>query len=67
MPRAKPGDERTVAPLPGDDELEMLLQNMEGMDIEHLVNSFKVNCKDMSKRSTLIISSRREIQRFRSW
>ena len=50
MPRAKPGDERTVAPLPGDDELEMLLQNMEGMDIEHLVNSFRVNCKDMLKK-----------------
>ncbi|NLZ29190.1 MAG: hypothetical protein GX885_00305 [Methanomicrobiales archaeon] len=50
VPGVKPGQERAGAPLSGADELEMLLQNMGEMDIEQLVSSFRVNCKDMLKK-----------------
>ena len=49
-----PGETRetTAAPPSGDDEINTLIRNMEEMDVEELVSSFRVNCKDMLKRST---------------
>jgi len=50
MPRAKPAQEMVGPSQSGDDELDTLIQNMEEMDVDQLVSSFKVNCKDMLKR-----------------
>ncbi|MFA7073380.1 MAG: hypothetical protein WC138_12850 [Methanoculleus sp.] len=46
----KPVRETTAAPPSGDDEINMLIRNMEEMDVEQLVSSFRVNCKDMLKK-----------------
>ncbi|HOI57587.1 hypothetical protein DSECCO2_435580 [anaerobic digester metagenome] len=39
----------TVFP-PESDEIDTLVRNMEDMDVEQLVNDFRVNCKDMLRR-----------------
>ncbi|UYU18369.1 MULTISPECIES: hypothetical protein [Methanoculleus] len=50
MPGVKPAQETAEASQPGGDEIDTLVQNMEEMDVEQLVGSFKVNCKDMLKK-----------------
>jgi len=50
MPGVKPAEEAAEASQSGGDELDTLVQNMEEMDVEQLVSSFKVNCKDMLKK-----------------
>jgi len=50
MPGVKPVRETTAAPPSGDDEINTLIRNMEEMDVEELVSSFRVNCKDMLKK-----------------
>ncbi|MDV2482270.1 hypothetical protein F8E02_09720 [Methanoculleus sp. Wushi-C6] len=46
MPGVKPAQ----APEPGNDEIDTLVQNMESMDVDQLVNDFRVNCKDILRR-----------------
>ncbi|GLI46099.1 hypothetical protein [Methanoculleus bourgensis] len=50
MPGVKPVRETAAAPPSGDDEINTLIRNMEEMDVEELVSSFRVNCKDMLKK-----------------
>lgn len=50
MPGAKPVQEAAATPPSGSDDIEMLIRNMEEMDIEQLVSSFRVNCKDMLRK-----------------
>ena len=50
MPGVKPAQGTAEASPSGGDELDTLVQNMEEMDVEQLVSSFKVNCKDMLKK-----------------
>ncbi len=40
----------TGASQPGSDEIDTLIQNMENMDVDQLVNDFRVNCKDILRR-----------------
>jgi hypothetical protein len=47
MPGVKPMQETAEASQSGDDEIEMLVQKMDEMDVEQLVSSFRINCKDM--------------------
>lgn len=53
MPGVKPAQERDVTPPSTDDEVDMLIQNMEGMDIDQLVSRFRVSCKDMLRKINL--------------
>ncbi|MFA7198815.1 MAG: hypothetical protein WC093_05950 [Methanoculleus sp.] len=39
-----------VAPPPGGDDMDVLIRNMEDMNVEQLVNDFRVNCKDMLRK-----------------
>jgi len=50
MPGVKPAQETTEASQSGGDEIDALVQNMEEMDVEQLVGSFKLNCRDMLKK-----------------
>jgi len=50
MPGVKPVQETAAAPPSGDDEIDTLIRNMEEMDVEELISSFRVNCKDMLKK-----------------
>ncbi|SCL75276.1 hypothetical protein L21_1171 [Methanoculleus chikugoensis] len=50
MPGVKPAQEKAEAPQSGGDEINELVQNMEEMDVEQLVGSFKLNCRDMLKK-----------------
>ncbi|MCK8517486.1 hypothetical protein [Methanoculleus sp. 7T] len=50
MPGVKPVQETTAAPQSGSEEIDTLVRNMEEMDVEQLVGSFRVNCKDMLRR-----------------
>jgi len=50
MPGVKPVQETAAAPPSGNDEIDTLIRNMEEMDVEQLVSSFRVNCKDMLRR-----------------
>jgi len=50
MPGTRPVQEMGVASPSGNDEIDMLIQNMEKMNIEQLVSTFRVNCKDMLRK-----------------
>lgn len=50
VPGEKPIQGAAVAPPSGGDDMDMLIQNMEDMNVEQLVNDFRVNCKDMLRR-----------------
>ncbi|WP_292521164.1 hypothetical protein [Methanoculleus sp.] len=50
MPGVKPIQETAAAPPSGNGEIDTLMRNMEEMDVEQLVSSFRVNCKDMLRR-----------------
>lgn len=50
MPGVKPVEETVEAPRLGSDEIDTLVQNMEDMDVDQLISSFRVNCKDMLRR-----------------
>jgi hypothetical protein len=49
MPGVKPVQAAGV-PQSGNDEIDVLIQNMENMDVDQLVNDFRVNCKDILRR-----------------
>lgn len=51
MPGVKPvqGEAAVVSPS-GSDDMDMLIRNMEDMNVDQLVNDFRVNCKDMLRR-----------------
>ncbi len=50
MPGVKSMQETAEASQSGNDEVDTLVQNMEEMDVEKLVSSFRVNCKDMLQK-----------------
>jgi hypothetical protein len=50
MPGVKAAQKTTRTSQSGKDEFNALVQNMEEIDIEQLVGSFKVNCKDILKK-----------------
>lgn len=50
MPGVKAAQKTTRTSQSGEDEFNALVQNMEEMDVEQLVGSFKVNCKDILKK-----------------
>jgi hypothetical protein len=50
MPGVKPVEETAEASQSGSDEIDTLVQNMEEMDVDQLISSFRVNCKDMLRR-----------------
>ncbi|MCM2466762.1 hypothetical protein [Methanoculleus oceani] len=50
MPGVKPVQKTPPASQSESDEVDTLVQNMEEMDVEQLVSSFRVNCKDMLRR-----------------
>ncbi len=50
VPGRKPEDWGVTASPSGDDDIEMLIQNMEEMDMEQFISSFRVSCKDMLRR-----------------
>ncbi|WP_292728379.1 hypothetical protein [Methanoculleus sp.] len=50
MPGVKSVKETAEASQSGSDEIDTLVQNMEEMDVDQLVSSFRVNCKDMLRR-----------------
>ncbi|WOX55716.1 MULTISPECIES: hypothetical protein [unclassified Methanoculleus] len=45
-----PSASNDAAPPSTSDEMETLVQNMEDLDVDQLVGSFKVNCKEMLRR-----------------
>jgi len=49
IPGVKPVQAAGV-PQSGNDEIDTLIQNMEDMDVDQLVNDFRVNCKDILRR-----------------
>ncbi|WOX58258.1 hypothetical protein [Methanoculleus receptaculi] len=49
-PGAKPAQEVAGTSQSGGDEIDTLLQNMEEINIEHLVSNFRTNCKEMLKK-----------------
>jgi hypothetical protein len=50
MPRAKPEPAVADPALSDHEDIDALIQSMESMDVEQLVSSFRVNCKDVLKR-----------------
>ncbi|MDK2990683.1 MAG: hypothetical protein PWR16_2212 [Methanoculleus sp.] len=50
MPGVKPMQETAEASQSENDDVDTLVQNMEEMDVEQLVSSFRVNCKDMLRK-----------------
>lgn len=50
MPGVKAAQKTTGTSQSGKDEFSALVQNMEEIDVEQLVGSFKVNCKDILKK-----------------
>jgi hypothetical protein len=50
MPGVKSVEETAEVSRSGSDEIDTLVQNMEEMDVDQLVSSFRVNCKDMLRR-----------------
>ncbi len=50
VPGVKSVQETAEASQSGSDEIDTLVHNMEEMDVEQLVSSFRVNCKDMLQR-----------------
>lgn len=50
MPGVKPAQETTRVSRSGGDEIDTLVQNIEEMDVEQLVGSFRINCKDILKK-----------------
>jgi hypothetical protein len=50
LPKPKP-EQKGASPTSSEHEdIDVLIQSMENMDVEQLVSSFRVNCKDMLKR-----------------
>jgi len=47
MPGTRPVQEMVAATPSGNDEIDMLIQNMEKMDVEQLISNFRINCKEM--------------------
>ena len=50
IPGVKPMQETAEASQSENDDVDTLVQNMEEMDVEQLVSSFRVNCKDMLRK-----------------
>jgi len=50
MSGVKPAQEMAETSQSEGDEIDTLIQNMEEINIEHLVSSFRTNCKEMLKK-----------------
>ena len=50
VPGVKPVQKTVEASQSGNNEVDTLVRNMEEMDVEQLVSSFRVNCKDVLRR-----------------